>query len=73
MNRPREHRFVQREAKKRDGYICAVCGRKFKPTAHHIIDYSLDGTASMQDMITLCKECHDAYHAGKIKLDIISY
>jgi len=57
----------------RDNYICQHCKGKTKDkklTVHHIIFRSKGGTDSPENLITLCKTCHDDFHAGKIELNI---
>lgn len=71
QKRSNEHLRAQREGKELDQYVCFLCLRQFHGNhGHHIIPYSEDGEPSVQNMITLCPECHRAYHSGKIKLDI---
>ncbi|WP_407082079.1 HNH endonuclease [Photobacterium leiognathi] len=41
-----------------------------KNHGHHIVLYSEDGDASIDNMITLCPHCHAEYHAGRLQIDI---
>jgi 5-methylcytosine-specific restriction endonuclease McrA len=55
----------------RDGYICQQCKGKSKARrleVHHIIFRSQHGSDEETNLITLCKTCHDALHAGTITL-----
>ena len=55
----------------RDGYICQHCKGKSKDTrleVHHIIFRSQNGSDEEANLVTLCKTCHDALHAGAITL-----
>jgi hypothetical protein len=55
----------------RDGYMCQHCKGKSKDKrleVHHIIWVSNGGSDEHENLITLCKGCHDAVH--KQKLDI---
>ena len=55
----------------RDNYTCQHCKGKSKDPklhCHHIIFRSQRGTDSPENLICLCKTCHDALHEGKIKL-----
>lgn len=57
----------------RDGHICQACGGKSKDrvlNAHHVIHKTNGGTDKPDNLITLCKRCHDDYHRGKITLDV---
>jgi hypothetical protein len=49
----------------RDGHCCQKCSGKKKDDklhVHHIIFRSNDGTNSPDNLITLCKTCHDNLH-----------
>jgi len=55
----------------RDSYKCQHCKGKSKDSkleVHHIIFRSDNGSDEPENLITLCKTCHDAVHDGKIKL-----
>ena len=55
----------------RDNYTCQHCKGKSKDPklhCHHIIFRSKNGTDTPDNLICLCNTCHDALHAGKIKL-----
>ena len=77
--RPPEHVRAQREGKERDEYMCAFCHKqvtdeeRYLIQGHHIIQYAEDGPATKDNIITLCKECHDDYHAGKLNIDISAF
>ncbi|EFH81545.1 HNH endonuclease [Ktedonobacter racemifer DSM 44963] len=55
----------------RDGYTCQHCQGKSKDQrleVHHIIFRSQHGSDEESNLLTLCKTCHDALHAGMITL-----
>jgi hypothetical protein len=55
----------------RDSYTCQSCKNKKKDSrlhVHHIIFRSNNGSDDESNLITLCKTCHDALHAGKLIL-----
>ncbi|MBC8231483.1 HNH endonuclease [bacterium] len=64
----------------RDGYQCTQCEKKksgsrsnrAKPQldAHHIIWKEDGGKDTIENLITLCKECHRKAHKGKLKLSV---
>ena len=57
-------------ARARDGYKCQCCGKKnCRLEVHHIKFRSNGGTNDEDNLITLCKECHDGVHAGTIVLN----
>lgn len=57
----------------RDGYTCQCCGahgtskKAVKLHVHHLGSRKVGGNAP-DNLITLCEDCHKAYHAGKIQL-----
>lgn len=54
----------------RDNYTCQCCGKKnCRLEVHHIKFRSEGGTDDEENLITLCKECHDGVHAGTIELN----
>ncbi len=66
--------------KKEEEYICEICrafdgverkGEYFYDSVqgHHIIDVKFDGPATPENIIVVCKVCHDKIHRGEIGLD----
>ena len=54
----------------RDNYTCQCCGkRNCRLEVHHIKFKSNGGTDDEENLITLCKECHDGVHAGTVVLN----
>ena len=54
----------------RDGHKCRCCGGKSKDKVlevHHIQSRKIGGDAP-NNLITLCKTCHEGYHKGVVKL-----
>ena len=57
--------------RERDNCTCQYCHGKSKDRrleVHHLIHRRDGGSDRPDNLITLCKTCHDKYHAGKIKL-----
>lgn len=57
----------------RDSHICQHCKGKSGDkvlNVHHIIHRQNGGSDKPDNLITLCKTCHDNYHKGKITLKI---
>lgn len=55
----------------RDDYTCQYCKGKSKDNrleVHHIVFRSQGGSDDENNLITLCKTCHDKLHAGQIVL-----
>lgn len=47
------------KTKERDDHTCQCCGIKGRPLdAHHILALVYGGKDSIDNMITLCKDCH---------------
>lgn len=56
----------------RDGHKCQYCKGKSKDkvlNVHHL-ESSKVGGDNPNNLITLCKSCHDSYHQGKIDLNV---
>ena len=54
----------------RDNHTCQICKGKSKDTVlevHHIIPRSKGGTDRPDNLITLCRTCHERLHKGEIK------
>lgn len=54
----------------RDNHLCQCCKGKSKDNileVHHIETRKIGGDAP-NNLITLCKTCHDGYHQGKVEL-----
>ena len=54
----------------RDGHICQHCGKSNTILNVHHIESRQTGGNSPDNLITLCKKCHKAYHNGKIQLSV---
>ena len=53
----------------RDSYTCQICSKKHtKLEVHHIVYRSNGGTNDENNLITLCEDCHNGIHNGKIVL-----
>lgn len=55
----------------RDNHICQACSGKSKDSkleVHHIIFRSNGGSDEEDNLITLCKTCHDKVHKGLLNL-----
>lgn len=54
----------------RDNHICQHCKGKNKILNVHHIESRKIGGDSPNNLITLCEDCHKAYHRGEIKLSL---
>jgi hypothetical protein len=58
MNKKQEYKAVL----ERDKYQCRLCGKKYAHI-HHIQFRSLMGADIRQNLVCLCKGCHDMVHS----------
>lgn len=47
----------------RDGYRCCICGSAKNLRAHHLT-YERIGHEDADDLLTVCKKCHEKLHKG---------
>ena len=66
--RSSEHLKAQKAGKERDGYICQVCGSRCNVEGHHVINYQFGGSANVNNIVTLCRNCHKEVHRGNMDL-----
>lgn len=69
--RGKEHMAAQRQGKERDLYTCQACGSKDHVEGHHILNYQFGGAANIDNIVTLCHQCHTQVHRGNI--DIVKF
>jgi 5-methylcytosine-specific restriction endonuclease McrA len=74
-SRSNDHKKAQNEVKKLEGFRCFICGYVGEEKdgfmeGHHLIPVQAGGGSGRQNMITLCRTCHQDYHSGKLKIDI---
>lgn len=69
--REAKHVNAQRNGRKRDRGICQICGSTEHAEGHHAFDYQFGGTASVDNIVTLCHECHKKVHNGDIDIYIV--
>ena len=66
----KEYKLWREAVYQRDNFTCQACGQKGgELNAHHIKAYALypDLRTSIENGVTLCKDCHKAVHRGEIK------
>lgn len=55
----------------RDGHKCRICGtRRGFADVHHIVKRSQGGTDDMDNLMLLCRACHNKQH-GQVRLKSI--
>lgn len=60
-----EWNVLSRLARERDGYKCRICNGEQDLNVHHRAYPDQLGTESLNDLITLCAECHSLFHEKK--------
>lgn len=50
--------------------VCAICGSKNNLEQHHLIQRKKNGTDVTENLIWLCKSCHESIHKGLIYLPV---
>jgi 5-methylcytosine-specific restriction endonuclease McrA len=63
-----DHVKVQKEGKARDLNVCQICGSRENVEGHHILDVQYGGAANVDNIIALCRKCHQKVHKGLIDL-----
>ena len=59
---PELYARLRREILERDNWHCQVCGRLKNLDVHHLTRRSAFGYDIETNLITLCRECHQAMH-----------
>src|SRR5262249_20222338 len=55
----------------RDRYTCQHCSKRdIRLEAHHIVFRSDGGKDTLENLLTLCEQCHHHLHEGKITLKV---
>ena len=62
---------VRQAVFERDNWKCRKCGNRRTLDPHHIIFRSHGGPDTRGNLITLCRRCHDAIHAGKLIVEVL--
>ena len=66
--RGRPWRRQRDRARERDNFQCADCGRNFRLEVHHKLPIAEGGTDDLDNLVTLCRDCHIALHRTNNKL-----
>ncbi len=45
---------------------CLLCGSKLQVTLHHLIPRKMGGATEEENLLSVCRPCHDAIHRGEI-------
>jgi len=55
----------------RDNWHCRHCNSNQNLDPHHVIYKSAGGADTLDNLITLCRACHDGIHTGRIKVEVV--
>lgn len=64
--RTKEWKKLRADVLRRDRGRCAYCGRKRATQIHHLT-YKHIFHESLEDLVAVCRECHEAQHPDKTK------
>lgn len=57
---------MTRACYRRDGWRCRHCNDRNSLHPHHVVYKSHQGPDELWNLITLCAQCHNAHHEGKL-------
>lgn len=55
----------------RDSWKCRHCGNRSTLDPHHVIHRSAGGEHALNNLLTLCRKCHDDEHDGRLEIRVI--
>jgi hypothetical protein len=58
----KEWAILKRQVHRRDGYRCRLCGREGVQLHVHHRTYETYAEERLEDLITLCRSCHEHFH-----------
>lgn len=67
--------WIKRKRKvfKRDNNKCVICGYSKHLNCHHILAVNDGGSDKLENLVTLCPNCHAEADAGEIKKHLLQY
>lgn len=75
MGRKRDssHKRAIDLAKTREDFECELCSNDTNLHGHHIIDVGFGGKGEPENILVVCKPCHDKIHNGEIVINTFDY
>lgn len=55
----------------RDEWKCRHCGNRQMLDPHHVQHRSAGGEHAMNNLLTLCRKCHDDEHDGRLVIEVV--
>ena len=62
---------LRQEVYERDGWKCRHCSCRMNLDPHHVVFRSQGGENSANNLLTLCRRCHDDIHGGRLRLEVV--
>lgn len=62
--------IVKRFVLGRDDWKCRNCGRGDMLDPHHVIYRSAGGSNHPNNLLTLCRVCHNDIHDGRLRIEV---
>jgi 5-methylcytosine-specific restriction endonuclease McrA len=60
-------------AKTREDHTCELCSKDTNLHGHHIVDRGFGGSGEPENILVVCKGCHDKIHNGEIVINNYDY
>lgn len=73
QKRDSKHRRAIDLAKTREDFICELCPNNTNLHGHHIVDLGFGGEGEPENILVVCKPCHDKIHNGEIPINTFDY
>jgi 5-methylcytosine-specific restriction endonuclease McrA len=64
-------KVLRRACFERDDYRCMHCNNRNGIDPHHIVHRSRGGKDELANLVTVCRECHNAHHDGFLKIELL--
>ena len=62
---------VSQAVYRRDSWKCRNCSNRNGLDPHHVIFQSAGGPDTLNNLLALCRKCHDAIHRGDLVLEVL--
>jgi 5-methylcytosine-specific restriction endonuclease McrA len=64
-------KWLRKECFDRDDWACRHCNNRNGIDPHHIIPRGRGGKDLLENLICICRTCHNAFHDGRLKIELI--
>jgi len=66
---PEQYALLVKQVLNRDGYKCRSCRSRNNLHAHHLQFRSQQGADTLDNLVVLCNQCHEALHRGDLTIN----